>query len=70
MEFFNAEESALVYIYYKNSRLELISALEQAKTYVDSNEPDMEVLILRVIARLEALSDEDFEKVKGEIEGG
>ncbi len=69
LEFFNVEESALLYLYYQDSREELISALKQAKNYVDTSEQDLKVLFVRVIARLEALSDEDFEKVKGEIVG-
>lgn len=69
LEFFNAEESALLYLYYQESRVQLISALEQAKNYVDTSEQDLKVLFVRVIARLEALSDDDFEKVKGEIVG-
>ncbi len=69
LEFFNAEESGLVYIYYKESRLQLISALNEAKKYVDPDEMDLEILIVQVITRLEALSDDEFEQVKGEIVG-
>ena len=57
------EEQQLMSIYSHGTRLELIETLNDMRTYLDQDEQELKDLTDSAIAKLNAMTDEDFEEL-------
>lgn len=64
---FTVEETNLMCIYNTGSRADLIAELTEMQTHLQSDEIELKELAHSVIAKLQAMSDEDFMAVADEL---
>lgn len=64
---FTVEETNLMCIYGTQTRQGLIDALTEMQTHLQSDEAELRELANSVIAKLKAMSDEDFMAVADEL---
>lgn len=57
----NKDELSLVAIYNKGSRKETIKGLKEMKAYLEPDEKELMKTTVSAIAKLEAITDSDFE---------
>lgn len=67
MSRFTVEESNLMCIYGIQTRQGLIDDLTEMQTPLQSDEAELKELANSVIAKLSAMSDEEFESLSGEL---
>ena len=60
---FTFEEQELMAIYYPGTRLGLIQALYEMRTYLDADERELRSLTDSAIYKLGRITDDDFEKL-------
>lgn len=60
-ENFTFEEQQLMSIYNPGTRLGLIQALDEMRTYLDKDEQELKDLTDSAITSLDAMTDEEFE---------
>ncbi|MEF2838862.1 MAG: transposon-transfer assisting family protein [Oscillospiraceae bacterium] len=63
MQTITYEEQQLMSIYAHGTRLELIETLNDMRTYLDQDEQELKALTDSAIAKLNAMSDIDFENL-------
>lgn len=64
---FTVPETNLMCIYGTESRTELIKELEEMQVHLQADEVELVDLTRSTLAKLKAMSDEDFEEIKGEL---
>lgn len=64
---FTVEESNLMCIYNTGSREDLIAELTKMQTHLQSDETELKELAHSVIAKLQAMSDEEFAAATDEL---
>ncbi len=64
---FTVEETNLMCIYGIQTRQGLIDSLTEIQTHLQSDETELKELTHSVIAKLQAMSDEDFTAVSDEL---
>lgn len=64
---FTVEETNLMCIYNTGSRADLIAELTEMQTHLQSDETELKELTHSVIAKLQAMSDEDFAGIADEL---
>lgn len=62
-ENFTYEEQQLMSIYNPGSRLELIQALNEMRTYLEDDEQELKDLTDSAIKRLNAMTDEEYSQL-------
>lgn len=60
---FTFEEQELMAIYNPGTRLGLIQALQEMRTYLDTDERELQSLTDSAIYKLGHITDDDFEKL-------
>jgi hypothetical protein len=63
MQTITYEEQQLMSIYAHGTRLELIEALNDMRTYLDQDEQELKDLTDSAIAKLNAMTDEEFSEL-------
>lgn len=61
MQTITYEEQQLMSIYNHGTRLDLIATLNDMRTYLDQDEQELKELTNSAIAKLNAMTDEEFE---------
>lgn len=67
MSRFTVEESNLMCIYNTGLRTDLLSELSEMQSHLAADETELLTLTKRVMNKLSAMSDEDFESLSGEL---
>ena len=61
--FFTQDEEILMMLYSPGTRLGLIQALQEMRTYLDTDEQELRSLTDSAIYKLGRITDDDFEKL-------
>lgn len=64
---FTVEETNLMCIYGTESRTGLIQELSEMQEHLQADETELQELTASVLAKLNAMSDDEFEEIKEEL---
>ena len=66
---FTVEETNLMCIYTADTREELMVNLTEMQGHLQKDETELKELTASVLAKLESMTEDEFEAVKGELVG-